>query len=277
MSSPGPRRPARRGSAPRPWRLLAALAALALAPTGRAAEAPEGLRLSLAVDGAVTGAALLAVVVAEFGSGSLGPVACRWCNPPGLDASVRRALVWGDPGLAEVASDVLLLAVPAGFAAYDLLEVRAGGGGGGRVAADWLVVAEAVAVAGFLTEAAKYATARERPDAYYGRASGRDEELSFASLHASAAFAAAAAGGTVARLRGYAGWPFVYAAGFTGAALTGYLRIAADKHWLSDVLSGAAAGTAVGVLVPWLHRDGRDPKALRLVPWPGGLALAGRF
>ena len=44
------------------------------------------------------------------------------------------------------------------------------------------------------------------------------------------------------------------ASGLSMAAFTGYLRIAADKHYLSDVLTGAIVGSAVGFVVPYfLH------------------------
>ena len=40
-------------------------------------------------------------------------------------------------------------------------------------------------------------------------------------------------------------------------AAPGYLRIAADKHYLSDVLTGALVGSAFGVAMPYfLHRRG---------------------
>ena len=39
------------------------------------------------------------------------------------------------------------------------------------------------------------------------------------------------------------------------ALATGYLRIAADRHWATDVATGWAVGAAFGVGVPWLlHR-----------------------
>jgi membrane-associated phospholipid phosphatase len=43
------------------------------------------------------------------------------------------------------------------------------------------------------------------------------------------------------------------------AALTGYLRIAADKHYFTDVLVGAIVGSAIGVAVPYFaHRPSTD-------------------
>jgi len=41
------------------------------------------------------------------------------------------------------------------------------------------------------------------------------------------------------------------------AATTGLLRIMSDSNWITDVLSGAIVGTAIGALVPWiLHFQG---------------------
>jgi membrane-associated phospholipid phosphatase len=69
------------------------------------------------------------------------------------------------------------------------------------------------------------------------------------------AFSTAVAAGTVATMRGYRGAPYVWALGLPLALLSGYLRIAADRHYVSDVLVGAALGSAFGALTPWLmHR-----------------------
>ena len=65
--------------------------------------------------------------------------------------------------------------------------------------------------------------------------------------------------------------------GFTAAAATGYFRMAADKHWLTDVLTGAATGTAVGLLVPWLHRREDGPPRVTLAAGPRWVGINGRF
>jgi membrane-associated phospholipid phosphatase len=72
----------------------------------------------------------------------------------------------------------------------------------------------------------------------------------------------------VARLRGYPAWPAVYAAGFGAAAAVGYLRIAADEHWLSDVVAAAAVGAGLGVAVPLLFHG---EEKLTLTPLPSGV------
>jgi len=68
----------------------------------------------------------------------------------------------------------------------------------------------------------------------------------------------------------------VWGVGLTLAGTTGYLRIAADKHYASDVLIGAVLGSAAGLILPrWLHdHEGGD---VQVVPTPGGLALLGTF
>ncbi len=48
--------------------------------------------------------------------------------------------------------------------------------------------------------------------------------------------------------------PLVWGLAATIPALTGYLRIAAGKHFLSDVLVGYGVGAAVGILTPHWHK-----------------------
>jgi membrane-associated phospholipid phosphatase len=96
------------------------------------------------------------------------------------------------------------------------------------------------------------------------------------------AFALATASGTVATMRGYRWAPVVWSVGGVVAAVTGYLRIAADKHWLSDVVVGAVVGAGVGFALPYLFHSAEDAPApaaraaLRTSPLPaaGGLTLA---
>ncbi|MBU1241038.1 phosphatase PAP2 family protein, partial [Myxococcota bacterium] len=52
----------------------------------------------------------------------------------------------------------------------------------------------------------------------------------------------------------------------TLAAAVAYLRIAGDKHYFSDVLTGAAIGTVMGVLVPLLHKK-QSGTSRRLSLW----------
>jgi hypothetical protein len=57
---------------------------------------------------------------------------------------------------------------------------------------------------------------------------------------------------TVARKRHSAMAPWIWGGGMTLAVVTGYLRVAAGAHYLTDVLAGAAVGTGIGLTVPLL-------------------------
>jgi membrane-associated phospholipid phosphatase len=52
--------------------------------------------------------------------------------------------------------------------------------------------------------------------------------------------------------------PWVSALAYSTASSVGWARINLDKHWLSDVVLGAAIGTAVGKAVVYLNRQRRD-------------------
>lgn len=85
------------------------------------------------------------------------------------------------------------------------------------------------------------------------------------------AFGVVSATGTVAPLRGYRWAPLAWAVGLPLAASTAYLRLAADRHYLTDVLVGGAVGTTVGALVPLLfHGRRRETIPVVVVPTTAG-------
>jgi membrane-associated phospholipid phosphatase len=104
-----------------------------------------------------------------------------------------------------------------------------------------------------------------------------DQDLSFFSGHSSFVFAAVAATGVVATLRNYRlGW-LAWVVGVPLAAATAVLRLAADKHWASDVLTGLAIGALVGAGMPLLFHGVEGGPQVQVAPMPGGLAVSGRF
>ncbi|WP_176065726.1 phosphatase PAP2 family protein [Anaeromyxobacter diazotrophicus] len=232
-------------------------------------EAPP-LAVDVPVTAAVTGAGLALWGAMELAKGELTPSSCRWCTPPALDRRVRAAVVWPDRRAAALLSDVLEFALPASLAGADFFSA---GRDLRRASEDVLVAMEAVALAAAATQLAKSAVARRRPATWAtGVRTGPEDDRAFFSGHAATAFAAAAAFGTVARMRGYPAWPAVYAVGFGVAATVGYLRMAADEHWLTDVVASAAVGTALGMAVPLLlHRSPREG-SWTLAPLAGGAA-----
>jgi membrane-associated phospholipid phosphatase len=232
-------------------------AALATPATARADEVHE-LRHDVAVDAAVTGTAIVLVVGSELGKADLAADPCGWCEDNALDHGARRALLWRSPRAAATISDVLGFAVaPANaFGTLALAGVDAGAPKG-AAGVDALLLLEAVSISAVVNQAVKLAVGRERPfvHALPPGDKGRtrhpaDNNLSFYSGHTGLTMTLAAAGGTIATLRGYRLAPLVWGSGAALGAFAGYLRIAADNHWLTDVLAGALVGVAAGVLVP---------------------------
>ena len=86
---------------------------------------------------------------------------------------------------------------------------------------------------------------------------------SFPSGHAVNAFAAAS---VLERHLGARGaWPTLVLATYVGAS-----RLHENRHYLSDVLFGAAVGSSIGWTV--VGRHGRDSYAIVPVPVRGGMA-----
>ena len=249
--------------------VFAAVLVARVAAAGPArAETAGDLRVSLPVDISVTAAAATAWLVSDVLKSHLAPLACRWCESNALDAAVRDHLRWTDHGgaavtLSNAGAFALAPLVGAGLLALSAAEQ----GGARQVGVDLLVTAEAVALAGDLGQLVKYTVGRQRPYARAGvpnpdTGQGADDaNLSFFSAHTSITFSIAAAAGTVARLRGYRWAPVIYTAGAAIGAATAYLRIAADQHYLTDVVIGAVVGSAVGVAVPYGFHRPQDQRA----------------
>lgn len=190
---------------------------------------------------------------------------CRLCDEK-LNAVDRggRKLRWDHTGTAATISDITANAlVPSASVGLSAL-LASRDGKFSNVPLDILFIAQATTFANGATLVAKYAFARSRPYARAARIGrsddddadlGDDANVSFYSGHTSYAFALAVSSGTVASLRGYRGAGYVWAAGLGLATATAYLRVAADQHYVTDVVGGAALGSAFGFLFPYLlHR-----------------------
>ncbi len=238
----------------------------------------DGLRIDWRVDGAITAAAFAFWGGTQLFESRLAPAHCRWCDPGSLDASVRGTLRWNDTSAANLASNLgAYLLVP--VTSLGLLALDAQREGRlGELPADGLVIAEAVALNGAVTQIVKFAVGRERPFVHALPAEQKpltahpaDNNVSFYSSHTSFAFSLAVSTATVASMRHQRWAPLIWAVGLAGAAVVGYLRIAADQHYFTDVLVGAAAGSAIGFAVPYgFHREAGT---LAVSPVPGGGAM----
>jgi membrane-associated phospholipid phosphatase len=259
---------------PRPVPLAPVLAwVLTLAPPASAqTPAPEPYRLSWALDGALLGTGTALFVAGRVAQSRVDEPGCAPCDPDDLNALDRQAL-----GLrsdqARLASDFLRDAVVVLAVVGDVVDVARTRNRLqlSETAADMTVLAEVFLINDGVTALVKSAVRRPRPAAYDGGASAEDvddrDSQSFHSGHASTAFAlGTAAAVTFARRhpRGPARW--VVAGGYLVlASATAALRVAAGQHFPTDVIAGAAAGTAVGLGVPWLHDVGAHAV-------PGGVA-----
>ena len=61
------------------------------------------------------------------------------------------------------------------------------------------------------------------------------------------------------------------------ALFVAYTRVAAEKHYFTDVLIGAAIGSAIGLLVPWLHKNNNKSSSETLSPQTLSLRLSGNI
>ena len=280
-------------------------AALVLASSSKAvAEEPRPLRYDTRVDVGVTAMGATWYLMSELLKSSLVPEKCRWCyraddggdllNP--YDGWVRRRLIWRDTRSADIASTVLV-GVLEPVSQLGLTALSAGHENAlSGFPLDALIVTESTVVAGVLNQIVKFGFARERPFVHYLphapeavrklTDSPSDDNLSFYSGHTTLAFAIATASGTVASLRGYRLAPVVWSTGLTLATTVGYLRIAADKHYFSDVVTAAIIGSIVGVGVPLVFHSpehaataapGTTTQALALPAVHTACSVSGRF
>lgn len=199
----------------------------------------------------------------ELAKNRLGPFSPYVIQPTALDVAFRQALLWGSPSLAATTSDITLGLLASGLIWLPFLLDRPYFNG-------LYVLAESFIYVNFFTQLIKVTAGRLRPYAFYGTASsaGVDDNYSFLSGHTSFAFALA----TTASLMLAERFPhlkaLIYFVSYLLAASTAYLRIAADRHYFTDVFAGALLGSTVGYVVyqwrkPWLE----------IQPYERGLAL----
>jgi membrane-associated phospholipid phosphatase len=264
-----------------------ARAAPVLAPEAVPLTPPVELVHDWRVDVAATAALTVVVVVWRFARDPLEPSTCRWCdgNAPGdvngVDDWFRRTFRHGDTQPANVTSYVLAFGVAPVSAAVLSVAAAAVDRRTGEAALDVVAVAEGGLTAMLVTEILEPIALRMRP---YVHATVDDRERaalvegggafhSFPAGHVVETFGVAAASGVIASMRGYRLAPLVWVAGMTLGVATAYTRVAADRHYFTDTLAGAAIGTLTGAAVPLLfHRPVASASAptLTVAPIPHG-------
>jgi len=250
------------------------------APTSAAVPGLTKLSYDWTVDGAVTGALAASALTLMLLDDQLAPLQCRWCVPGTIDGNLSKSVRWSNPQTANTLSNVMQFAVPVGVMGFGLIQ----GYRYGDPEAGWssvLLIAQATSLAMLTNVIVKYSVGRARPYVWQGTpdlypATISDANVSFFGGHTTFVFAVVVSGSTLFFMQGMPGAPYVLGVGLAAAVFTSYLRMAANKHYLSDNLVGAAVGSLIGWAVPYLfHRPGKGaPQAGDLLPAPGGIAIA---
>ncbi len=208
-------------------------------------------RVNLAPAALSLGGTSAAWLAAQLWRDRLPHATCSPCDAtrlPGLD----RAILGPVRGTTSGVSDVALGLTVAGASAL----LASGSGSSDTRVGDLAVFAQALSATGALTAWAKVAFHRPRPVRYAAGATApldSGDGLSFPSGHASVAFAAAAAYASIQHRHGAGSGRTATALLVSAAATTAVLRVAARRHFPTDVIAGAALGSAVGWLVPAVY------------------------
>jgi membrane-associated phospholipid phosphatase len=225
----------------------------------------------------------------------------RWTGQNAFDDWFRRRLMATSAKQEryDTASDVLTFTSIGFPVLVDLIGVTLIGDRNKEVGLQLFAIqAQAFAISGFVTNVVKL-SGRERPWALDANcASGavdcsKSANKSYFSSHTSLAFTGA--GLTCAehrhlKLFGRVGDPIACASVLALATTTGVFRVVANRHWMTDVLTGAGVGLVAGWLMPWLmhyrhdlikREQGKKRHLYYLAPYGNagaiGLSAAGAF
>lgn len=263
----------------------------AVAPAGApAAAAPSyppltpriGLRHDLLVDVVATGVMAGSLLTWGILKTSVGIDECVICDGAGgevnaLDAFFRDNLRQRDGVPAATISHVLSYGVGPIMGVALTVGVAAADHRIEEAPLNALLVVEASLAAVLVKEAITAVFRRERPIVHAAEGDAKAELLaegdpleSFPGGHTTSIMAITAATATIATLRGYRLAPLVWIIGSTLGVTSAYLRIAADQHYFTDNLAGAAVGIGVGAGLPLLFHGRLDEPASGARSWLRG-------
>jgi len=248
--------------------LLLVLALLQAPP----ARPPSVYRVSVNRDVAVTLGASVATLLAYVYADQLITPRCP-CDPQGVNAFDRGA-IGNTNAAARKLSDLTAAAAVGLPLVLDAIQL----GQGEAFVDDAIVFTQALAVNSVLVGVTKILVHRPLPRTYSGDSIliGKPEGYrSFYSGHTSLVFAALSASATTVQLRyGKKTWPWIVT--LVVGTSVGIERVADGRHFPTDVMVGAAMGTAIGIVVPRLHaRADRRLTAPVLQERPGGGVVLG--
>ncbi len=229
-------------------------------------EVRHDLRVELPITAALAGV----VVGFRLLRDDLEPSHCRLCDgAPGhvnaVDGWFRDSFRHRNSGPANITSYALAFGAAPLAAAGLTLFAASKDQRTNEVVVDIVAIAEGGLTAMLVTEVVESTVLRQRPYVHaIADAKQRDAVVaetgafhSFPAGHVVEAFGLATAAGVVASTRGYRYAPLVWAGGMAIGFATMYTRIAADRHYFSDAVAGAAIGSLTGGMVPLLFHQRR--------------------
>ena len=230
------------------------------------------------------GASLIVWAVSIKPSLSTPPcVICDGANGKvnGLDDAFRRTFKLSPDSPASTLSDVFGYGLGPLAGIGLAIAVPMHDGRGDEAAANILLIVETTLTYAALQQGLTAVLPRERPSVHAVPSEQRASALephssveSFPGGHNGLGFAIAAAGGTIATMRGYRLAPLVWVAGGAIGFVTTYLRMAADRHYFTDLTAGAALGIGTGILVPWLFHRPLHERASAGTRWLQGATIS---
>ena len=245
------------------------------------------LRYNLAADLTVTG--VLAASLITWGVAvkpNLSAPSCTICDGSNgkvnaVDDWFRTTFKHGSSQPAGLVSDILAYGVAPATGIGLAIAVPMHDGRGDEAPENILLIVEASLAFAVIQQGLTALVPRERPSVHAQPSPERESSLqahsaleSFPAGHNGSAFAIAAAGGTVATMRGYRLAPLVWIAGGAIAFVTTYLRMAADRHYFTDLTVGAALGIGTGISIPLLFHRPVGSRAGAATRWLQGATVS---
>ncbi len=136
------------------------------------------------------------------------------------------------------------------------------------------------------TYMSKATVGRKRPYVYNADLSveeryamgGSDAYFSFFSGHAAAAFTTATfLSKVMTDIHGDSIWTkLLWGTSLTVAAMTGYARVKAGKHFPTDIIASAVVGFAIGYMIPTLHKKKKNDR-VSLIISPNRIGICLKF
>jgi hypothetical protein len=177
----------------------------------------------------------------------------RITEPNNTDKYFRRKLRWKRDNLEQAGNlaDIMLKPVFIGSGLVTPIFSKSG------YMTMFLTHLQVISISGVLANTVKGIVGRQRPSSYYETLDPEpDDNLSFFSGHTSFTFAIGSATAYMLTESHPKYKTLIWGTAISMATFTGYLRIAGDRHYMSDVVWGAAVGLFVGY---WVPRYGTSP------------------